>query len=246
MSEDRRVPPLADKEIRGSARATLHAYGASNRRPVNIIRCQESGWIPTKMGRRKLIYRVVNDEKMGNVDGRTEFEGDTVVITAKRSVHEKAKWGDGRSRMTLAHELAHGVLHYGAPMFRSADAVGTTELSRTSAAESAEHQAKVFASAFLIDDTVASTLPSPEDISTEFVVSLEAAKICFERLTEDAERARSAERVRQINATFQASMRKPTHQFNYTGDFCTNCGSATLIPVGIKLLCHTCGTVHDR
>jgi hypothetical protein len=246
MSEDRRVPPLADKEICGSARATVHAYGASNRRPVNIIRCLQSGWIPTKVGRKKLIYRIVDDSEMGADDGKTEFANDSVVITVKRSVHEKAFWGDGRSRMTLAHELAHGVLHYGAPLFRKSDAAGATELSRINAAESAEHQAKVFAAAFLIDDAVASTLSSPEEISMEFIVSLEAAKICFERLADEAERARSAERVRQINADFQASMRKPTHRFNYTGDFCTDCGNATLIPVGVKLLCHTCGAIHDK
>jgi len=148
--------------------------------------------------------------------------------------------------MTLAHELAHGVLHYGAPMFRRAHAAGTTELSRISAAESAEHQAKVFAAAFLIDDTVAATLPSPEEISTEFVVSLEAATICFERLSEEAGRIQSSERVRQLNDSFQAAMRKPKEQIRYTGDFCTACNNATLVPVGIKLLCHTCGAVHDQ
>jgi Zn-dependent peptidase ImmA (M78 family) len=140
---------------------------------------------------------------MGNRDGKTEFAADSVIITVKRSVHQKAVWGDGRARMTLAHELAHGAMHNGAIMFRNSDAVGTTELSRTNPSESAEHQAKVFAAAFLIDDSIAAFLSSPEEISTEFLVSLEAAEICFERLAEEAEHALSAERVRRSNESFK-------------------------------------------
>jgi Zn-dependent peptidase ImmA (M78 family) len=152
--------------------------------------------------------------------------------------------------MTLAHELAHGVMHYGAPMYRHTDAAGPTQLSETSAAESAEHQAKVFAAAFLIEDTVAAKLSSPEEISTEFIVSIEAAEICYERLVAESEHAQSAERVRLSNEEFQARMReaeerRPEQTIQYTGDFCTVCGNATLIPMGIKLLCHTCGNVSD-
>jgi Zn-dependent peptidase ImmA (M78 family) len=166
-------------------------------------------------------------------------------MSVKRSVHEKAGWGDGRSRMTLAHELAHGVMHYGATVFRSSSAMGSTELSRGNAAGSAEHQAKVFASAFLIDDKVAAKLASAEEISAEFVVSLEAAEICLKRLTEAADRAHSAERVRQSNEAFQAKMQKPAQQLKYTGDFCRACGNATLLQIGIRLVCHTCRNISD-
>lgn len=251
MSLDCRVPKRSDKEIRQEAIATRCGYKTEHRRPVNIIRCLQSGWIPTRRGRKELVYEIVDDEQMGRDDGKTEFVDDKVIITVKRSVHQKALWGDGRSRMTLAHELAHGVMHYGVAMFRGTDAAGATELSRTNAAESAEHQAKVFASAFLIDDVVAASFSSPEEISTEFVVSLDAAAICFERLVEEAEHAQSAERVRLSNEEFQAKMRQATrqrqsqHEFHYNGDFCNVCGNATLIPMGVKLLCHTCGNISD-
>jgi uncharacterized protein DUF955 len=246
MSEDYRVPKRSDNEIREEANQTKEAYGVvDHRRPVNIIRCLQSGWIPTRQGRRKLVYNVVDDEEMGGKDGRTEFTHDAVIISVKRSVHEKAGWGDGRSRMTLAHELAHGVMHYGATVFRSSSATGTTELSRGNAAGSAEHQAKVFASAFLIDDKVAEKLESAEEISAEFVVSLEAAEICLKRLKEAADRSHSAERVRQSNEAFQARMRKPAQQLKYTGDFCQVCGNATMLQVGIRLICHTCRNIGD-
>jgi hypothetical protein len=245
MAEDHRVPPLSDNEVREEAVHTREFYGTANRRPVNIIRCLESGSILTRNGRRKLIYNVVDNHELQDVDGCTEFMVDTVIIAVKRSVHDKAKWGDGRSRMTLAHELAHGVLHYGKAMFRASNASGATELSRTNAAESAEHQAKVFASAFLIDDKVADTLTSAEEISIEFGVSLEAAQIALERLSEAKNRARSAERVKQSNEEYQASVRLSGSRLKYTGDICSICGNATLISVGIKFLCHTCGTITD-
>jgi Zn-dependent peptidase ImmA (M78 family) len=251
MSLDYRVPKRSDKEIREEAVATRRAYKTEHRRPVNIIRCLQSGWIPTRRGRKELDFNIIDDEQMDRDDGKTEFVEDKIIISVKRSIHQKAFWGDGRARMTLAHELAHGVMHYGATMFRGTGAAGTTELSLTNAAESAEHQAKIFASAFLIDDVIAASLPSPEEISTEFVVSWEAAAICFERLAEEAEHAQSAERVRLSNEEFQARMRQAMghrhslHEFHYTGDFCDVCGNATLIPMGIKLLCHTCGNISD-
>jgi len=250
MSDDYLVPKRKNKEIRAEALSTKKFYETEKRRPVNIVHCLQSGKIPTRRGRKKLIYKVVDGESMGNRDGKTEFTAEAVIISVKRSIHQKAVWGDGRARMTLAHEPGHGVMHYGATLFRNTDAVGTTDLSETRASGSAEHQAKVFASAFLIDDEVAASLSSPEEISTEFLVSLEAAEICFERLAEEAERARSAERVRVSNEDFQDKMRdavggRPKREFQYTGDFCAVCGNAALLPMGIKLLCHTCGDVSD-
>jgi IrrE N-terminal-like domain len=250
MADDYLVPKRKNKEIRAEALNAKKFYKTEKRRPVNIVRCLQSGEIFTRRGRKKLVYKVVDDESMGNRGGKTEFTAQAVVISVKRSIHQKAVWGDGRARMTLAHELGHGVMHNGATLFRDTDAVGKTDLSQTRASESAEHQAKVFASAFLIDDEVAATLSSPEEISTEFLVSLEAAEICFERLAEEAERARAAERVRLSNEDFHNKMREtsgrnPKHEFQYTGDFCEVCGSATLIPMGVKLLCHSCGNITD-
>jgi hypothetical protein len=251
MSDDYFVAKRSNKEIRAEALGAKKFYETDNRHPVNIIRCLESGKILTRGGRKKLVYNLVDDELMAGHDGKTEFTPDSVVISVKRSVHQKALWGDGRARMTLAHELGHGVMHNGATLFRSSGAAGATELSRSSPWESAEHQAKVFASAFLIDDKIAASLSSPEEISTEFLVSLEAAEICFERLAEEAEHARSAERVQISNEDFQKKMRdaigrRPLQkETRYTGDFCAKCGNATLIPMGIKLLCDTCGDISD-
>ena len=136
---------------------------------------------------------------MGDDDGKTEFADDCVIISVKKSVHDKALFGDGRSRMTLAHELAHGVMHFGAPKFRAGGASGATSLSKNNALKSAEHQAKVFASAFLIHDRQAAQLESAEEISAEFGVSLQAANIAFEKLANEKDRSAAALRVERMN-----------------------------------------------
>jgi hypothetical protein len=64
--------------------------------------------------------------------------------------------------------------------------------------ESAEHQVKVFAPAFLTNDVIAETLSSAEEISIEFGISLESAKIYFEELTSLRDRELAAENLRRI------------------------------------------------
>ena len=242
MSDDRRVVRRQDDDVRRLASQTKEDYGRQRLRPVNILGCLQSGTILTSRGRKRLVYRVVDDAEMGKDDGKTEFAPDSVTISVKRSVHQKATWGDGRSRMTLAHELAHGVLHYGDPLYREAGASGTTSLSKLRPEDSAEHQAKVFAAAFLIDDSVVETLPSPDEVSLEFLVSYEAAKICFDRVKrEQHRREEGAERVRKANESFQAEMR-PTKPFlKFSERACLDCGNKTMAPSGFGLLCHTCG-----
>ena len=188
----------------GIWRPTRSPYKVSNRRPVNIIACLQSGRTLTDQGEKTLIYRVLDNSEMGRATGKTEFAEGRVIISVKRSVHEKALFGDGRSRMTLAHELAHGVMHYGAAKHRVTGATGATSFSRTNALESAEHQAKVFAAAFLIHDNQAAEFGSAQEISEEFGVSLQAAEITLERLQRDEDRAAAAERVMRSNKEVQS------------------------------------------
>ncbi len=242
MSDDRRVTRLRDDEVRRLANRTKEDYGTLRRYPVNIVRCLESGTILTRWGRKKLVYRVCDDGEMGNDDGRTEFTLDSVIISVKRSVDQNARWGDGRSRMTLAHELAHGVLHFGDPLYRGSSASGATSISRLRPEDSAEHQAKVFASAFLIDDAFVEEMTSPEEVSVQFVVSCEAASICFERVhREKHRRVEGAERVRLANERFQAYMRRQERQkLSYSERVCPEC-QTNMLRISFGLLCFECG-----
>lgn len=150
--------------------------------------------------------------------------------------------------MTLAHELGHAVLHCGTVMHRGTGASGPTALSRINPEESAEHQAKVFASAFLIDDKVAAELGDAEEVSVQFGVSLTAAKICLERLAYETERAESAARVQQLSEEVKVKLlgRAQADRPNYVDGMCLGCGSKTVIPIGNKLLCDMCGHISDQ
>jgi hypothetical protein len=251
MSEDddRRVTRRSNRECREIAFKTKEYYGIQRRWPVKITDILRSSKILTLRGERRLAYVVVNDDVLGDKDAKTEFEDETVRITVKRSVDSQASWGVDRPRMTLAHELGHGVMHAcdGTVDHRATGATGTTTISKTSAAESAEHQAKVFASAFLIDDKRAAELNSPLEIAEEFLVSLSAAEICYERITSERERAAAAQRVQESNRNFQALMKENQQpKRNHLSAHCPVCKLQTLVPLGIKAECETCGYFGDH
>ena len=257
MSDDWRVTGRSNEEVRAIAERTKAELGVSRRRPVNILRCLESGSVPTIYGRKKLIFCVVDDAELGKTDAKTEFSDGAVTITVKRSIRNHAEIGEGRARMTLAHELAHAVMHHDQTKYRQTGAAGATALARDKGYESAEHQAKVFAAAFLIHDEDAAKMQNSEDISVEFGVSKRAADICFERLLKKAERARSAERVRKMAEEAKAVLsgqRKlipvahaiPAAATKYLADPCTACGKETLISLGPKVHCNSCGFSGDQ
>src|SRR5271169_1050561 len=247
MSIDKRVPARSDAELRRIAERTKAEFGVSRRRPVNILRCLESGSASTLYGRKKLIFLVVDDSDLPDADAKTEFSKGVVTITARRSVCDRAKVGVGRDRMTLAHELAHAVLHHSVPMFRLVGAAGATDLAQDGAHTSAERQAKVFAAVFLIHDEDAAEMISAQEISEQFGVSFQAAEICFERLTRKAERQRSGERVRKSADETMAFLKgKSAAQMTYLNDPCVSCHAVALIPLGIKVLCDNCGFIGDR
>ena len=244
MSDDYRVNKRYDWQVRATAARTKDFYKVSNRRPVNIVSLLQSGWVLTDQGRKHLEYRILEDPEMGRDDAKTDFVDDCVIITVKRSVHENAVFGDGRSRMTLAHELGHAVMHKGATKFRGSGASGATDLSKVNPLESAEHQAKVFASAFLIHDEQAAELKSTEEISEEFGVSLQAAKIAFERLEKQKERSKVSEHIARANKEIQERFSAPVKKLNFLDEPCIGCGQKTVCIVGVKLLC-LCGRLSD-
>src|SRR5258708_7987477 len=200
--DDRRVTRRSDDECRRIAQNTKAYFGIGRTWPVYICRVLRSGKAYLIRGEKPLIYGVGDNPVLGIKDAKTELIDGSIVVTAKQAIDSLAAWGEGRARMTLAHELGHAVMHAtaGAVDHRATGATGTTTVSKISAAESAEHQAKVFASAFLMDDTRAAELTTPLEIATEFLVSLSAAEICYERIQAERERVASAARVLEANS----------------------------------------------
>jgi Zn-dependent peptidase ImmA (M78 family) len=117
--------------------------------------------------------------------------------------------------------------------------------SEPGAAHTAEHQAKVFASAFLIHDKQASELESAEEISAEFGVSLQAANIAFTRLADEKDRSAAALRVERMNEEVHRLFSNPVPKPKYLDEPCIGCGEKTVVLIGVKLLCE-CGRLTDR
>jgi hypothetical protein len=173
MTDDYRVKPRSNQEVRQLAKKLRAYYGVTNDVYVDVLNCLKRDRIWTVRGVRRLNFFVRPDSEMGRSEGSTISSKDIVTIAVKESVRDAAFVGVGRARNTLAHELGHAVIHEGAPMHRRSD--GNTKLNWLQPFESAEHQAKVFAPAFLVDDAVAGTLGSAEEVSLKFGMSLESA-----------------------------------------------------------------------
>ncbi len=81
-----------------------------------------------------------------------------------------------------------------------------------------------------------------------FGVSLTAAEICLERLLYQAEHAEAAKRVQQMSLEAKAALLDKPEMIapTYAGGLCISCRSPTLIPIGSKVLCDTCGFIGDQ
>jgi hypothetical protein len=145
-----------------------------------------------------------------------------------------------------AHELGHAVMHNGVEMPRRALGNITAKWLKSKPFESAEHQVRVFAPAFLINDLIAETLRSADDISIEFGISSESAKIYFEELTALRDHDLAAEKIRRIAEQFRESVKPVTSKLHFINDACTVCGSQTVFPVGSKFMCQSCNNVSNR
>ncbi|WP_315780562.1 MULTISPECIES: ImmA/IrrE family metallo-endopeptidase [unclassified Bradyrhizobium] len=249
-NDDRKVTRRSNDECRRIAERTKHYYGIGRTWPVNVGRILRSGKILTLRGERPLVYRVVPDHVLGSKDARTELIKGSVIITAKQSVDSTIIWGDRRTRMTMSHELGHGVMHAeeGTVDHRATGATGTTTISKMNASESAEHQAKIFASAFLIDDQRAAELANPTEIALEFLVSISAAEICFERLQAKREREAASARIMEGSKAFQTLVNKSKERNHYLQALCPSCRRQTLLPLATKVGCNGegCGYIGDH
>jgi hypothetical protein len=246
MDEDYPVKGRSDLECRELSKKARDFFKVSDHSRVDILECLASPTIWTVRGLQRLNFQVRPDSEMGTNDAVTSYGSGVVTIAVKQSVRDKALVGDGRARQTLAHELGHAVMHDGTPMARRVGAAGRVTPNWLKPFRSAEHQAKVFAAAFLISDVTADTLSSPNEISVEFGISLESARIYFKELTERRHREKSAANVRRMADEFRALTTPASPRMHYINERCTSCGHQTVLPVGIKFLCDTCGNVSDR
>ncbi|MFY9629023.1 MAG: ImmA/IrrE family metallo-endopeptidase, partial [Methylocystis sp.] len=219
MGQDFIAAKFSDDEIRRIAKRTLAFYKPRPAYPIRIVDIVQSGSVLTLKREMPLRYAVAPDHSLDD-HAITEFQDDLRIITVRKSINDAAKYGDGHARMTLAHELGHAVMHSGAPKARSIIEVKRNFIKPY---ESAERQANVFASSFLIDDFRAGQLASPEEISEEFLVSLEAARICFERLHQKARREKISQEMKALAAELASGNKPEKAAPHYLETACPRC-----------------------
>ena len=117
MTDDYKVPPRSAKNIEALTLAWRDALGVPNDWAPDMLRLLESELpkLPKYFRDYSLVVRP--DLEMGEAEAYTEFVPPHIVV--RNSVYQLARKGHGRSRMTLAHELGHLVMHPGASKLRS-------------------------------------------------------------------------------------------------------------------------------
>jgi hypothetical protein len=253
MNDDYRVKSLKNSEVRAIAKRQRDYYGVGSEERIDNLACVKRNTVLTVNGEKRLNLNILSDNEMALDDGTTSYDGTTINISIKRTIHQRAYIGDGYARNTIAHELGHAVMHYetmthGAKLARRT--IGNKTPGWLKFYESAEHQTKVFAPAFLINEDIARTLSSATEISVRFGVSQQSAEIYFAELIAEIDRPKQrAELGQQIRAFADEFKRSTTDrpvEIQYLSDPCTCCGRPTVFPVGHKFMCQTCDTIYDR
>jgi hypothetical protein len=251
-ADDFVVNPLSDSEVRENADRVRRFLGLANVKRVDPLVLEQIQEIWTVRGLKPFRLEIVPDDRLPNEVGLTTFDGSKILVQIPRRIRHDAFLGDGYARNTFGHELGHATLHFdkltrGAAMPRRS--VGNVTPGWIPKFKSAEHQVKVFAAAFFINDEIGRQLRSPEQISIEFGVSLQSAQIYFEQVQEEIARPASSARVRRMADEVRATLApKPVavNSPSFLNELCSRCDQPKLFPVGHKYMCQGCDAIYDR
>lgn len=111
-------------------------------------------------------FRVRSDNEMRGLDGLTDVQ--SPVIYLRDGVYKALERGDGRARMTAAHEFAHLLMHCGAQTYRAFS-------DEYQPLYDPERQANIFAAAFLMPEEAFRRCITAKEATQRFGVSLDAA-----------------------------------------------------------------------
>jgi hypothetical protein len=250
MSDDYKVDGLSNARIRDFGKRARKHLGLANAEFIQVLDLESVTEIWTVQGPKPFRLEVVCDADLPDDSGVTIYDGSRILVRIPRRIRHDAHLGHGYARFTIPHELGHGTLHLnkllqGASMPRRR--IGNVRPKWIPKFQSAEHQAMVFAAAFLINDDIARRLKSADEIAVQFGISREAARIYFEEMLEEMERPAMAERLKHLADELAASVTETAKpKISFLSDPCTVCGQQKVFPVGHKFMCQACDTVYDR
>jgi hypothetical protein len=246
---DYKVVARSDKQVRDALQRARAAFGVPLTSPVNVWRWIRSDTVLTVEGVRCLSYITVSDRDMGDSDGTTLFEKGRIVISVKKSVDDRAHFGEGNAKMTLAHELSHAVLLHdcgpNAPMHRKTLASGR-HVGYLRSFESAEHQAKVGASAFLIVDELFEQVTDAKELAVTAGITESAARVYIERRQRLASSAADKASVAETLRKFFDRPKLDMSGQKFIAAVCKNCDRRTIVDIDHSFQCLTCNTTYGR
>lgn len=155
--------PLSRRQLREIA-AKVRKFAEISGPYVDIVSLLEL-WLPKVAPNFELVIQPAS--VLGNDHGRTYPSQGRIEI--REDVYIRANQGNGRDRMTLAHELGHLLLHDDVAHARS------FQSHPPPAYRDPEWQAKCFAAELLIPLNHIGGCAGPADIAKRFGVSMEAA-----------------------------------------------------------------------
>lgn len=117
-------------------------------------------------------FRVLSDREMRGIDGLTDEH--QPIIYLREGVYSDLERGDGRARMTAAHEFGHLLLHCGLPTYRAFS-------EEYQPLYDPERQANIFAAAFLMPEAAFRRCLTAKEATKRFGVSMDAA-MCRARI----------------------------------------------------------------
>lgn len=162
-----RAQPLSRKDIRVYAKKLRKILHMSDAVCFDIVRVAEV-FFPLMFG-EKYSFEILPKEEMGHNHGLTNPETGKIMI--REDIYDGACKGEGRDRLTIAHELGHFLLHNGI----------TLGLARVDENEKVptycdpEWQATAFAGELLMDSDIIQNMSVPE-VSRRCGVSMDAAR----------------------------------------------------------------------
>jgi hypothetical protein len=251
-NDDYVVDPRRDIEVRGNGKRLREFLGLTDDNLVDVLALEGLNEIWTEKGVKPFRLEVVPDADLPDDSGLTTYDGSKILVRIPRRIRHDAFMGHGYARYTIAHELGHATQHLDTLMFGASmprRRVGNVTPDWIPKFKSAEHQAMVFAAAFLINDDTARRMSSPDEIAVQFGLSLQAARIYFDQMMEEIERPASSMRVRRMADEFKAAVTEKSSiepKVTFLNDPCSSCGQQKLFPIGHKFMCQACDAVSDR
>ncbi len=242
MSKHYLCDPLSDQRVIEFAAALRREHGFRDCDVPDVMSVLGRYTIQTRFGPKSFSYAIVDDVELGDDEAVTRIGPKSVEVVLACSTHMRAVFGDGRARMTIAHELAHAVLHKNVvPLAR---ARVETKGTFVRPFEDVEHQAKVFASHYLMSEAAVASADSPEALAERYFVSLQAARIRWDKSKERDKRASVQAQLLALGEELRASGRQRPSPHGAVS-LCTTCGQPTLRDAGNKSYCSNCQRMGD-